>query len=114
MVTVSPSGPPGLFKGENAACCSGHGSSAQEDGCGLSQAAGPARHVVLCGLQQPSGEAKCFASSHFFHEPSVHFSSVGAGMVWGGGFFSSSSSGIEFGRSRTGKGSSGGRKKGVV
>ena len=21
-------------------------------------------------LQQPSGEAKCFASSHFFHEPS--------------------------------------------
>ena len=35
--------------GENAAWCSGHGSSAQEDGCGLSPAAGPARHVVLCG-----------------------------------------------------------------
>jgi hypothetical protein len=33
-------------------------------------------------------------------------------MVWGGG--SSLHSGIEFGRSRTGKGSSGGRKKGVV
>ena len=42
----------------------------------------------------------------------VQFSSVGAGMVWGGG--SSLHSGIEFGRSRTGKGSSGGRKKGVV
>jgi hypothetical protein len=35
--------------GENAAWCSGHGSSAQEDGCGLSPAAGPAQHVVLCG-----------------------------------------------------------------
>jgi hypothetical protein len=35
--------------GENAAWCSDHGSSAQEDGCGLSPAAGPARHVVLCG-----------------------------------------------------------------
>ena len=35
--------------GENVAWCSGHGSSAQADGCGLSQAAGPARHVVLCG-----------------------------------------------------------------
>ena len=35
--------------GENAAWCSGHGSSAQEDGCGLSPAAGPERHVVLCG-----------------------------------------------------------------
>jgi hypothetical protein len=34
-------------------------------------------------------------------------------MVWGGGG-SSLHSGIEFGRSRTGKGSSGGRKKGVV
>ncbi len=41
------------------------------------------------------------------------FSSVGAGTVWGG-FGSSLHSGIEFGRSRTGKGSSGGRKKGVV
>ena len=41
----------------------------------------------------------------------VQFSSVGANMVWGGG--SSLHSGIEFGRSRTGKGSSGGRKKGV-
>ena len=35
--------------GENAAWCSGHGSSVQADGCGLSPAAGPARHVVLCG-----------------------------------------------------------------
>ena len=42
----------------------------------------------------------------------VQFSSVGAGMVFGEG--SSLDSGIEFGRSRTGKGSSGGRKKGVV
>ena len=42
----------------------------------------------------------------------VKFSSVGAGMVVMGG--SSFHSGIEFGRSRTGKGSSGGRKKGVV
>jgi hypothetical protein len=42
----------------------------------------------------------------------VKFSSVGAGTVWGGG--SSLHSGIEFGRSRTGEGSSGGRKKGVV
>jgi hypothetical protein len=42
----------------------------------------------------------------------VQFSSVGAGMVGGGG--SSLHSGIEFGRSRTGEGSSGGRKKGVV
>jgi hypothetical protein len=37
---------------------------------------------------------------------------LGAGTVWGWG--SSLHSGIEFGRSRTGKGSSGGRKKGVV
>jgi hypothetical protein len=42
----------------------------------------------------------------------VQFSSVGAGMVLGRG--SSLHSGIEFGRSRTGKGSAGGRKKGVV
>jgi hypothetical protein len=35
--------------GENAAWCSDHGSSAQADGCGLSPAAGPERHVVLCG-----------------------------------------------------------------
>jgi hypothetical protein len=42
----------------------------------------------------------------------VWFLSAGAGMVWGGG--SSLHSGIEFGRSRTGEGSSGGRKKGVV
>jgi hypothetical protein len=41
----------------------------------------------------------------------VKFSSTGAGTVWGGGLFSS---GIEFGRSRAGEGSSGGRKKGVV
>jgi hypothetical protein len=43
----------------------------------------------------------------------VKFSSVGAGTVfWGGG--SSLHSGIESGQSWTGKGSSGGRKKGVV
>jgi hypothetical protein len=42
----------------------------------------------------------------------VQFSSVGAGTVWGEG--SSLHSGIEFGRSRTGEGSSGERKKGVV
>ncbi len=35
--------------GENAAWCSGHGSSAQVDGCGLSLPAGPAWHVVFCG-----------------------------------------------------------------
>ena len=40
----------------------------------------------------------------------VQFSSVGAGMVGGGG--SSLHSGIEFGRSRTGKGSSGGEEEG--
>jgi len=59
--------------GENTAWCSGHGSSAQEDGCGLSPAAGPARHVVLCGhrsvFSSPPGR-RMFASSHFFHEPS--------------------------------------------
>jgi hypothetical protein len=59
--------------GENAAWCSGHGSSAQEDGCGLSPAAGPAWHVVLCGhrsvFSSPPGR-RMFASSHFFHEPS--------------------------------------------
>ncbi len=42
----------------------------------------------------------------------IKFSSVGAGTVLGGG--SSLHSGIEFSRSRTGEGSSGGRKKGVV
>ena len=42
----------------------------------------------------------------------VKFSSVGAG--WFGGGSSSLHSGNEFGRSRTGKGSSGGRKKVVV
>jgi hypothetical protein len=42
----------------------------------------------------------------------VSFLSAGAGTVWGGG--SSLHSGIEFGRSRTGEGSSGGRKRGVV
>jgi hypothetical protein len=43
----------------------------------------------------------------------IQFSSVGAGTVEGGGG-SSLHSGIEFGRSRTVEGSSGGRKKGVV
>jgi hypothetical protein len=35
--------------GLNAAWCRGHGSSTQVDCCGLSLAAGPARHVVFCG-----------------------------------------------------------------
>jgi hypothetical protein len=35
-------------------------------------------------------------------------------MVWGGGFKASLHSGNEFGRSRTGEGSSAGRKKEVV
>jgi len=51
--------------GENAAWCSCHGSSAQADGCGLSPAAGPARHVVLCGhwsvFSSPPGR-RMFAS----------------------------------------------------
>ena len=60
--------------GENAAWCSGHGSSAQEDGCGLSPAAGPARHVVLCGhrsvFSSPPGR-RMFCLLAFFHEPSL-------------------------------------------
>ena len=46
----------------------------------------------------------------------VQFSSVGAGMVWGGtpGGGSPLYSGIEFARSRTSEGSSEGRKKGMV
>jgi hypothetical protein len=36
------------------------------------------------------------------------------GQVWFGGVGSSLHAGIEYGQSRTGKGSSGGRKKGVV
>ena len=55
--------------GENAAWCSGHGSSAQEDGCGLSPAAGPARHVVLCGhrsvFSSPPGR-RMFSSPRTF------------------------------------------------
>jgi hypothetical protein len=43
----------------------------------------------------------------------VKFSPVVAGPFWGGGG-ASLHSGIEFGESRTGEGSSGGRKKGVV
>jgi hypothetical protein len=42
----------------------------------------------------------------------LRINNAGAGTVWGCG--SSLHSGIEFGRSRTGKGSSGGRKRGVV
>ena len=59
--------------GENAAWCSSHGSSAQADGCGLSPAAGPARHVVLCGhrsvFSSPPGR-RMFRLLAFFHEPS--------------------------------------------
>jgi hypothetical protein len=58
--------------GENAAWCIGHGSSTQADGCGLSPAAGPARHVVLCGhlsvFSSPPGR-RMFASSHFSTNP---------------------------------------------
>ena len=61
--------------GENAAWSSCHGSSTQEDGCGLSPAAGPAWHVVLYGhrsvFRSPPGR-RMFASSHFFHEPSLN------------------------------------------
>jgi len=58
--------------GENAAWCNGHGSSTQADGCGLSPAAGPALHVVLCGhrsvFSSPPGR-RMFASSHFSTNP---------------------------------------------
>ena len=42
-----------------------------------------ARRVVRSPerLQQPSGEAKCFASSHFFHEPSWICNLLGAKQV---------------------------------
>jgi hypothetical protein len=61
--------------GENAAWFSGHGSSAQADG--LSPAAGPARHVVLCGHRSvlSSPPEGCFLREAnvrlltFFHEP---------------------------------------------
>ena len=60
--------------GENAAWCSGHGSSVQADGCGLSPAAGPAQHVVLCGhrsvFTSPPGR-RMFRLLAFFHEPSA-------------------------------------------
>jgi len=45
-------------------------------------------------------------------QPRSRFLSAGAGTVWGRG--SSLHPGIEFGRSRTGGGSWGGRKRGVV
>ena len=55
--------------GENAAWCNCHGSSAQEDGCGLSPAAGPAWHVVLCGhlsvFSSPPGR-RMFSSPRIF------------------------------------------------
>jgi hypothetical protein len=58
--------------GENAAWFNGHGSSVQADGCGLSPAAGPAWHVVLCGhrsvFSSPPGR-RMFASSHFSTNP---------------------------------------------
>ncbi len=69
--------------GENAACCSCHGSSTQEDGCGLSPAAGPARHVVLCGhrtvFSSPPGRQNVSPPRIFFHEPSplVLYSELG-------------------------------------
>jgi len=58
--------------GENAAWCSGHCSSAQADGCGLSPAAGPVRHVVLCGHRSVFSSPprrRMFRLLAFFHEP---------------------------------------------
>jgi len=52
--------------GENAAWCSGHGSSAQEDGCGLSPAAGPSRHVVLCGHRSVFSRGDECSPPHIF------------------------------------------------
>jgi hypothetical protein len=57
--------------GESAAWCSGHGSSAQADGCGLSPAAGPARHVVLCGHRSVFSSPQAKRLLAFFHEPSI-------------------------------------------
>ncbi len=75
--------------GENAAWCSGHGSSAQADGCGLSPAAGPARHVVLCGhrsvFSTPPGPEANVRLLTFFHEPSLRvltFSRIGSSASW--------------------------------
>jgi hypothetical protein len=59
--------------GENAVWCISHGSSAQENGCGLSLAAGPTWHVVLCchlGVFSSPPGRRMFRLLAFFHEPS--------------------------------------------
>ena len=62
--------------GENAAWCSDHGSSAQADGCGLSPAAGPERHVVLCGhrsvFSSPPGRRNVSPPRIFSTNPPPH------------------------------------------
>jgi hypothetical protein len=67
--------------GENAAWYIGHGSSSQADGCGLSPAAGPAWHVVLCGhrivFSSPPGR-RMFHLLAFFHEPMLSLDISGA------------------------------------
>jgi hypothetical protein len=65
---ISPS------EGENTAWCTGHGPPAQADGRGPPPAAGPSRHVVLCGhrivFSSPPGR-RMFRLLTFFHEPSL-------------------------------------------
>ena len=61
---------------------------------------------VSFGCEFPPGGLN---SASIFHIVHVQFLSEGAGMVWGVG--SSLHSGIEFWRSRTGKGSSGGGRR---
>ena len=60
----------------------------QADGCGLSPAAGPARHVVLCGhrsvFSSPPGR-RMFRLLTFFHEPSLlvmPFTLLSASSTW--------------------------------
>jgi hypothetical protein len=69
--------------GENAAWCSCHSSSAQADGCGLSPAAGPALHVVLCGHQSvfssPPGEANVSTPRIF---PGTLLQSTSSNHAW--------------------------------
>ena len=70
--------------GENAAWCSGHGSSVQADGCGLSPAAGPARHVVLCGhrsvFSSPPGRRNVSPPRIFSTNPPVGMgNTIGSG-----------------------------------
>jgi hypothetical protein len=72
---------------------------------------------VIGGVESVLWEG-CYPASALAHGvcvlvyATVKFLSAGAGTVWGRG--SSLHPGIEFGRSRTGEVSSGGRKRGVV